>query len=148
MKIRIETSKNLNETEIVIRCPDINDEVLKIQQALSNLHDNKLALARGNKEYFLPINTILFFEAVDGKTYAHSNEHIFTSKHRLYELENLLPSHFARISKSSIINTNRILSITRNIAGPSLIHFRGSHKQISVSRSYYKNLRSKLVERS
>lgn len=148
MKIRIETSKNLKETEVVIRCGELNGEVMKIQQALSNINDSKLALMRDDKEYFLPVDTMLFFETVDGKTYAHSQEYIFTSKLKLYELENLLPSHFTRISKSAIINTKRILSITRNLTGPSLIRFSKSYKQISVSRSYYKDLRNKLTERS
>lgn len=148
MKIRIELQKDLNETEVVIRCRELDEEVMRIQQSLSKLSDSKIALVRDDKEFFLSMNTILFFEAVDGKTYAHSSEHIFTSKYRLYELENLLPKYFVRISKSAIVNTNRIISITRNLTGPSLIRFKGSHKQISVSRSYYKGLRSKLVERS
>ena len=148
MKIRIETIKNLNETEIVIRCPEIDDKVLRIQQALVDVNESKLALVRDGKEYFLPTNIILFFETVDNKTYAHSSKNIFTSKHRLYELEKLLPPSFVRVGKSTIINTGRVLSITRNLTGPSLVHFQKSHKQINVSRGYYKNLRDKLTERS
>lgn len=147
MKIRIETIKNLNETEIVIRAAKLSNEVIQIEQALANLGETKIALMRDSKEYFLPINNILFFEAVDGKTYAHTAKHIFTTKHRLYELENTLPRYFMRISKSTVVNSKRILSITRNLTGPSLIHFSGSHKQINVSRQYYKDLRNKLIRK-
>lgn len=102
-------------------------------------------MSRDNKEYFLSINNILFFEAIDSKTYAHTNKNVYTTKHRLYELENILPGYFIRISKSAIINSNRILSINRNLTGPGLIHFSSSHKQINVSRQYYKKLRDKLT---
>jgi DNA-binding LytR/AlgR family response regulator len=66
----------------------------------------------------------------------------------LYELERNLPTYFARASKSVIVNIRAILSISRNLTGPSMVQFRASHKQISISRGYYKELKDKLDERS
>ncbi|MCL2487401.1 MAG: LytTR family transcriptional regulator, partial [Oscillospiraceae bacterium] len=65
-------------------------------------------------------------------------------KQRLYELEELLPPHFVRISKSAIANTRHIFSINRNLAASSLVQFNRSHKQAYVSRKYYPALRQKL----
>jgi DNA-binding LytR/AlgR family response regulator len=56
---------------------------------------------------------------------------------KLYELEQALPRSFLRVSKSAILNTAKIYSIAKNLAGPSVVGFRGSHKQISVSRRYF-----------
>lgn len=46
---------------------------------------------------------------LDGKTYAidTKNRH-YRLKHRLYELETLLPSSFIRINKSTLANENRL----------------------------------------
>jgi len=40
------------------------------------------------------------------------------------------------------------LTINRNLASASLIQFYKSHKQVYVSRRYYKNLSERLTERS
>jgi len=148
MKIRIDIDENLREPEIVIR--GRADDVAKLQNAVLTAAKSaqNLALIRDGRDYYLPAESILFFEAVDGKTWAHTAKNIYEIKQKLYELENILPSSFARISKSAIIGTKYILSISHNLAGPSLVRFRGSVKQINVSRGYYKNLVNKLSERS
>jgi DNA-binding LytR/AlgR family response regulator len=149
MKIRIEIDDGANEPEVVIRCRDIDSEAIKVQAAILDAlrGDCKLALTKGDKEYYLPPENILFFEAVDGKTFAHTPGSVYEAKQRLYELEDLLPSSFVRAGKSVIIGTKYILAITRNLTGPSTVQFRGSHKQINVSRGYFKQLKDKLSER-
>ena len=64
-----------------------------------------------------------------------------------YELEDMLGSDFLRISKSAIVNLNRIYAIRRNLAASSEISFQGTHKQIYVSRAYIKVLKERLEEK-
>lgn len=90
---------------------------------------------------------ILFFETDGGMIYAHTVDDVFQTKYKLYELEELLPRTFLRISKSAIVNTDKIYSIHRNLTASSLIAFQHTHKEIYVSRSYYKLLKSKLEEK-
>lgn len=52
-----------------------------------------------------------------------------------------------RVSKSTILNTNHIYSITRRISSSSKIEFQNTHKQVYVSRYYYKPLKIKLLEK-
>jgi len=148
MKIRIDIDENLREPEIVIR--GNGDDVAKLQSAILTASKNtqNLALVRDGRDYYLPAESILFFESVDGKTWAHTAKNIYEIRQKLYELENILPASFIRISKSAIIGTKYILSISHNLAGPSLVRFSGSIKQINVSRGYYKSLVNKLSERS
>ena len=77
---------------------------------------------------------------------AHTRNDIFTTKRRLYELEQILPHYFCRISKSAIVNVKEIYSITKNITASSKIEFRDTHKHIFVSRGYFKPLKSKIDE--
>ena len=65
-----------------------------------------------------------------------------TTDTKLYELEEILPRKFVRISKSSIVNSDKIYSIQKNLTASSLIEFKNTHKQIYVSRSYYKLLKN------
>jgi len=151
MKIRLETIPRDQEPEIIIRSHKSDDEDMAlIQTAILDAvsHNRKLTLFRDSRTYYLAPDDILFFESASGKTYAHTIDQIYDVKSRLYELENTLPSYFVRASKSSIINPERIASISRNIAGPSTVHFQNTHKRISVSRGYYKQLINKLNERS
>ncbi|MCL2869206.1 LytTR family transcriptional regulator [Candidatus Saccharibacteria bacterium] len=149
MKIRIETDDSLDEPEIIIRSPKLNGDVAKVQVAILDAltKNRKLPFMQGGKEYYLTPDSILFFEAVDGKTYAHTPANVYETRQKLYELEDILPSSFVRAGKSVVIGTKYILAISRNLTGPSTVQFRGSHKQINVSRGYFKQLKDKLNER-
>ena len=58
-----------------------------------------------------------------------------------------MPVSFMRVSKSTILNTEHIYSISRNFTASSVVAFDGTHKQVFVSRYYYKPLISKLEEK-
>ena len=78
---------------------------------------------------------------------AHTENSIFETRKKLYELEDILGASFLRISKSAIVNMNKIYAIRRNLTASSEISFQGTHKQIYVSRTYYKVLKQKLEEK-
>ena len=150
MKVQVETDNKNREPRVVIHCSEVTDDVLKIQSAISKAltGTSRLMLTKNEKDFFVSPDQILFFESVDGKTYAHTANSTFETKDKLYELENTLSLNFLRAGKSVILGTKNVLSIKRNLTGPSLVQFRGSHKQINVSRKYYKQLINKLSERS
>ena len=90
------------------------------------------------------MDDIYFFETEGREIRAHTAEQIFMCGYRLYELEELLPGSFMRISKSTIANLDHIYSITRNLTASSEVEFAGSAKKALVSRSYYKPLVERL----
>ena len=89
---------------------------------------------------------ILFFETSSDIVKAHTEDDIFNTKYRLYELEKILPWTFCRISKSAILNIKKIYAITKNITASSEVEFKNSYKHVFVSRGYYKPLKSKIDE--
>ncbi len=149
MKVKIEIDESLQEEEILIRCPALNDSVTEIYQELSRLeHSNqKLVLFQGNKEFYIPIQEILFFETTDCCICAHTANEMYQIKLRLYELEELLPGEFMRVSKSTILNLNHIYSITRNLTASSAVELLHSHKQVYVSRYYFKALKCRMDDK-
>ena len=72
---------------------------------------------------------------------------MYETQYRLYELEEILPRYFMRVSKSTIVNLNQIYSITRNITASSLVEFYGTIKKVYVSRNYYKALIDRMGEK-
>lgn len=149
MKIRIEIEEALQEEEIIIRCSRMDERIMKIQEAVMEHagRQQQIALKNGDTEYYLPLEEILFFETESKTVYAHTREKMLETQYKLYELEELLPGSFMRISKSAIVNLEPIYSITRNLTASSVVEFVRSHKQIYVSRNYYKPLVERLAEK-
>ena len=148
LKIRIEMSEGVQE-EVVIRCREITPEIIRLQQLLSGDSDrsNQFLLYKGDTEYYLNVNDIIFFETEGNAVMAHTKNDMYETRRKLYELEELSGRRFQRISKSAIVNVDKVYSIKRNVTSSSAIEFQGTHKQIYVSRAYYKVLREKLEEK-
>ena len=149
MKVRIEMQEELTEVEIVIRCARINESVLRLQNIVSDFETNtkSFVLTRGETDYFVPQEQILFFETEGKNVNAHTADKMYETQYRLYELEEMLPGSFMRISKSTIVNLNQIYSITRNLTASSMIEFFDSIKKVYVSRNYYKSLIERMGEK-
>ena len=148
LKIRIEMFEGVQE-EVVIRCREITPEIIRLQQLLSGDSDrsNQFLVYKGDTEYYLNVNDIIFFETDGNAVMAHTRDDVYETRRKLYELEELLGGRFQRISKSAIVNVDKVYSIKRNVTSSSAIEFQGTHKQIYVSRAYYKVLREKLEEK-
>ncbi len=149
MKIKVEIDEDIEKEEIVIRCKNLNDEIAQLQKLINNAINlkNRIVFFKGDIQYYLDLNDVLFFETEGDKVYAHTSEEIYIIKYRLYELEEILPGYFLRISKSAILNVNRIFSIDRNLASSSLVSFQNTHKKVYISRRYLKPLTDRLEKR-
>ncbi|MCL2884985.1 MAG: LytTR family transcriptional regulator, partial [Oscillospiraceae bacterium] len=99
-----------------------------------------LVFFKDKQEFRFPADTVLFFETDGGDVYAHTANDAFQVRERLYELSDILPPSFLRVSKSAILNAHKVYSIQRNLTASSRVEFEGSHKVLYVSRFYYKAL--------
>lgn len=149
MRIRIEIDESLDEEEVIIRSRELNEKVKKIQETICEIGKagQKLSFLKDDTEYFLSLDQILFFETDGDEVHAHILDSIYKIKYRLYELEEILPGSFMRVSKSTILNTNLIYAMNRSVAMSCVVQFQGTHKQVYVSRYYYKPLRNRLEEK-
>lgn len=145
----MEIDQNITEDELVIRCGSLSDDVIILQKQIIEAMNTKMQLhvMKQKSEYLLTLGEILFLETADSFVAVHTAKDIFETKQKLYELEELLPGSFMRVSKSTIINTAKIRSISKNITGASAVEFAGSIKKAYVSRNYIKALMEKLEEK-
>ena len=144
MKLRIELTDGSMEDEVVIHCSRVDGNVQKLQEFISSLSAPGITFYKDSQEFYLPLDEILFFETDGEQVFAHTKGDSFKVKHRLYELEEMLPRQFSRAAKGTIVNTKQIYAIDRNLTSSSKISFSGTHKTIYVSRYYYKSLRDKM----
>jgi len=149
MKIKIEIDEKLEEEEILIRCPVLNETISRMYQEIAEFEKTykNLILYKGNTQYYIPLHKILFFETSDSCISAHTTDDIYQIRLKLYELEEFLPGNFMRVSKSTILNVSHIHSITRNLTASSAVQLQNSHKQVYVSRYYYKALKCRLEDK-
>ena len=105
MKVRIEIEEGLAEEEVIIRCGQLNDSVVSLQNYISGQGNGKrcLSLQNAETEFFVPMDEVYFFETEGREVLAHTADKIFTCSHKLYELEEILPGNFMRISFPPIL---------------------------------------------
>lgn len=108
----IQIIEHIKETlSVVIQCKKIDDEVIKLKSHIE-LFDNKLYAQKGGTQFLVNSSDVLYFESVDNHTFLYTQEDVMEIKQRLYELEETLSDKdFIRISKSLIVNINKIRSL-------------------------------------
>lgn len=146
MKVRIELDPQMDEPEMIIRAPRLTEDVARLQQLILEQKMTPLTFYKDRSEYFVDVSEVLFFETDGEKIYGHTREEAYEVRQKLYELEEILPIAFCRISKSTIVNTKQIYSIEKSFSGTSTVNFYQTHKQVHVSRHYYQLLKERLKE--
>ena len=147
MKIKLVVDKGILENEIIIKCNQNDLEINKIINYIENLEKEKITFYKKETEYYIDLEEIIFFETSLNSISAHTINDEYNVKLKLYELEKQLPRNFIRISKSTIVNINKIYSIDKNITSSSTIKLNNTYKQIYASRRYYSALKERLKER-
>ena len=146
MKVRIELDPEMDEAEMIIRAPRLTEDLAQLQQMILDRKMTTLTFYKDRSEYFVNVSEILLFETDGEKIYGHTREDAYEVRQKLYELEEILPITFCRISKSTIVNAKQIYSIEKSFSGTSTVNFYQTHKQVHVSRHYYQLLKERLKE--
>lgn len=149
MKFTLKQDKNLDKDEFIIKHNGDSETIAKLYDFLLNQSKQvtSLNLSKDEIEYYIDVKDLIFFETSDSDIYAHTQNQALKCKYKLYELEEILPDNFTRVSKSCIVNINYIYSITRSLSSPRLIKFKNTSKEVYVSRRYLSNLKILLEKR-
>lgn len=143
MKITIQDCSPEEEEEIIIRCRQMDDYLLKLIYSLKAGRE-KLAVSKGERIFQVSPPEIYYFEAVDNKVFACMEKEVFETRNKLYELEERLKNtDFFRASKSTIINLARVKNICPAFNGRFEVCMENGEKLI-VSRQYVPCLKEKL----
>ncbi len=143
MKITIEDRPGGGEDEIIIRCKQIDEHLLKLVYALK-AGQEKLTATKGTDIVQVMPGDIFYFEAVDNKVFLYLEKDVYETRQKLYELEERFRgTDFVRVSKSVILNLSKVKTLSPAFNGRFEATMKNGEKLI-VSRAYVPVLKEKL----
>ena len=142
--MNIQIVENIKEAlNVVINCRKIDDEVMRLKCYIE-MFDKKLQAKKDNELHFINSFDVLYFESVDNHTFLYTEDDVLEVRQRLYELEVILSDKdFIRISKSQIVNINKIKSLKPELNRTILVTMCNG-EQLYISRKYVPAMRNML----
>ena len=142
MKLVIDNSDQYEETEIIVKCRNVNAELQKIINMLQNTEQSLIVQKDGSTEK-LKYEEVCYFESVDDLTFVYTEKTVYRCREKLYELEQLLEkSTFVRISKSCILNIDYLESVKAAFNG-KLEALLSNGEKVIINRHYVSAFKKK-----
>ena len=143
MKIIINIDENVPETEITISCNQLTDEIENIMATL-RIMNQQMLVYKEEENHLLDVSRISYIEALERRTFVYTEDDIFESKLKLYEMEEkLCRSGFFRISKSCLVNLKYIKTIRNDVERRIRLTLKNG-EQVMVSRQYAEEIKRRL----
>nr|WP_122013352.1 LytTR family DNA-binding domain-containing protein [Maliibacterium massiliense] len=147
MKVTIDTIPGSTQTEVVIRCGQIDDTVMRMLAYLRTF-DQKLLGIWQEQTFLLDPQDIYYCESVDKRTFLYGENTVYQTPLRLYELEQrLCGGTFFRASKSTLVNLAKVRAFSTHARyGGKIAIALESGERLFVSRLYVPQLKAKLAQ--
>lgn len=148
MKVTIQEIDNKMEEFVEVHIHEKNESIEKLIDYIENekYRSIKLSCYKNGRIYKIKSDDIYFVETTKNTLLIHTEKDIYEYKNRLYELEKMLPSKFIRISKSTILNLEKVLIYNPLLNG--LMEVKLINSEITyISRKYLKEVRSRIIGR-
>jgi len=143
LKIVIQESDQIAETEIVISCQKADDQILRMVAAL-RAFDKKITGLLDSQTYLLTPGEILYCDAADRRTFLYTATAVYETPLKLYELESRFAQEdFFRASKSCVINFAKIQSLRPDFGGRMTVTMENGER-LTVSRQFVPTIKKKL----
>ena len=146
MEINLIENKNITGTKVTIECYETDNKILRLINIIKGINnsDKKIVGVRDTDTYCINPDNVFYFESVERKTFCYTDNSVYETELKLYEtLEFFSEADFMRISKSCVINLNKIKSIRPEFGGKILATMQNGER-ILVSRQYASELKLKL----
>ncbi|GFI18041.1 putative HTH-type transcriptional regulator [Lachnospiraceae bacterium] len=143
MKIEININEDIEDIEIVFSCRKLTPAVERMLATLMVM-DKKLTVIKEDETYFLDVAKVIYLESVDRKTFVYTEDAVYESRLKLYELEQQLDEYgFFRANKSCLIQLKYVRSLKADINRKIKVTLENG-EQVMVSRQYAEGLKKKL----
>lgn len=140
MRVTIEEVPASQEEELILRCHEPNEHILKIVSQIKALRTGLVGY-QGDQIHRLAMEDIYYFEVVDNKSFFYCENAVYESRLKLYEFQELCAgTRFFRASKSMILNTDKIDFISPSFSGRFEVTLLNGEKAV-VSRQYVSDLK-------
>lgn len=142
-KVTIKQIDRKEDEEIVVKCHEIDDEVMSVVEKLRQ-SDSVMLGSKDGEVFRISLKDIYYIESVDNKTYMYLKQSVFESKLKLYQIEEITQgTKLFRCSKSMILNIAKIRSVSPSVNGRFEAKLLNGEVVI-ISRQYVSALKAKL----
>ena len=145
MKININVDEQFSDIEININCGKLTEDVEQIIAAI-RMSSKQLVVtnAQLGENVILDAKDIAYVEAIDRKCFVYTEDNVFETSYKLYELELLFSGmKFCRVSKSCLVSLKFISSIKTEMNHRLRLTLKNK-EAIIVSRQYAENIKEQL----
>ena len=128
---------------IEIHCYRISEEVREII-AFVKSRQGQLTGTADDRQYEIAVSDVFFIESVDNKTFIYTKNKVYETRHKLYELEEILKEkRFLRVSKSTLLNLMKVSAIKPALNSRFTAEL-FSGEQVVITRKYVPELKKAL----
>lgn len=140
MKVIIEEIIPPEEEKIIIRCETLTARQMR---AIEMLRSSEYLTAYKDAVIFrLSMDDIFYCEVVDKKSFVYTNTDVYEVKKRFAEIEEMLEDRFIRISRTVLLNWEKVVSLHPMING-KLTATLDNKEKVIISRQYVNALKEK-----
>ena len=144
-EIKVISEEKEERAELFIRKEDKEIRELARYLEMEQFRHGILVCQKGKDICRLHMRAIYYIESLQEIQYIHTEKEVYTTKQRLYLLERELPEGFVRISKSVILNMEKVKEY-RPVMGGIMMAELANGEKTYISRKYLKELREKIRE--
>ncbi len=143
MKITIQDVGPGDEEEIIVRCRELDEALLRVIHELKTRR-GKFTVTDNDKIRQIDAGDVYYFESVDNKVFLYLEQSVYEVKYKLYEIEEeYANTDFFRASKSVIINLAKVKQFAPDFGGRFEAQMKNGEKLI-ISRQYVPLLKKRL----
>lgn len=136
MKVCIRKILKKEDEQVVIECTEITPEVEDIRTYVMGKGVELSGATHDRRMERFRLESVYYFEALDEKLFACTEEQVYEVKMRLYEAERDFERfHFVRCSKSVILNLLLLEGISPALNGRFFAHMKNGER-LMISRQY------------
>jgi len=145
MKININVDEQLSDIEVNINCGELTEDVERIIAAIRMISKQLVVKnTQLGEDVILDAKDIAYAEAIDRKCFVYTENNVFETSYKLYELEAFFSGmKFCRISKSCLVNLKFISSIKTEMNHRLRLTLKNK-EAIIVSRQYAEDIKEQL----
>lgn len=138
MKVSINIISSELEEEVIFNVHNVQEKVTEAIELLTSSNEViKHLLGRKEEKYYkVNVDEIFYIESIDRKVFIYTKTQTYEISEKLYVLEEQLASiDFIRISKSLLLNINKIHSFYPKLSG-NLEALLTNNEKVIISRRY------------
>lgn len=144
MKVILKENKTKSDIEVLIEYPKMSETVSRIEHAVKSVDNAVRCLDDDGNICVVRVSDIFYIESVEKQIFIYTKDKIYRAELQLYQYaEKLYSFGFEQISKSCILNINRLVSV-KPVFNSKMEAKLENGEKVLISRSYISAIKRRL----